>query len=105
MTTAFRELPNLPSGVTWQQAIESNGPGCITDSGVFEHATAHQQSDTALYFVWTDLVCGPSRPCRLRQLQRAFSAATNTNFRNHFSDKRQRAGWHRNEEFHRYSHE
>jgi hypothetical protein len=38
-------------GESWQQAIESNGPGCISDSGVFEHATTHRQSDTALYFI------------------------------------------------------
>jgi hypothetical protein len=68
VTIAVRELPNLTPWESWQQAIESNGPGCITDSGAFEHATTHQKSDTALYFVRTDLVCGPSRPCRLRQL-------------------------------------
>ena len=62
VTIAVRELPNLTPWKSWQQAIESNGPGCITHSGAFEHATTYQQSDTAPYFVWTDLVRGPSRP-------------------------------------------
>src|SRR5713226_582082 len=72
-------------------------------------STRRRYSHASREILWIlprcSVVTGPPRPCRLRQLQRAFSAATNTNFRNHFSDKRQRAGWHRNAEFHRYSHE
>ena len=67
---------------------------------------AHEQLDNESYLTWLDLVRGRSQPCRLRRrLWLAFSAAANANFRNHFTDKRQRDGWHRNAEFHRHSHE
>src|SRR5258708_4407031 len=44
MTTAIRELPNLTPWKSWQQAIESNGPGCITDSGGRSNMPRHISS-------------------------------------------------------------